>query len=105
MLTIDLRVLWTCIISILTILNFIAIIIIAVRWRWVELMRKAIWPSYNLMINDIKNKSWISDLLRTTAQTNAAYRAHLDKFHRQFKKNKHGYSEEIRDEDYNKWAL
>jgi hypothetical protein len=105
MLTINLHVLWIYIISILTIFNFIAIIHIAKRWKWVELMRKEIWPSFNLSIRDIKNKSWISNLLRTTAQTSAAYRAHLDKFHRKFKKNEYGYPEEISYEDYNKWAL
>lgn len=98
-------ILGTSIIWILTIFNFVAIILIAIRWKWVELMREEIWPSFNLTIKDIKNKSWISDLLRTTAQTSSAYREHLDKFHRKFKKNKHGYPSEIRDKDYNKWAL
>ena len=95
----------TNIIWILTIFNLIAIIIIAIRWRWVELMRKEIWPSYELLIKDIENKSWINVNLKSNAQISSAYRAHLDKFHRQFKKNKHGYPTEIRDEDYDKWAL
>ena len=84
----------TNIIWILTIFNLIAIIIIAIRWKWVE-----------LMIKDIKDSSWININLKHYAEISSAYRAHLDKFHRQFKKNKHGYPTEIRDEDYDKWAL
>jgi len=95
----------TNIIWILTLFNFIAIIIIAIRWKWVELMRKEIWPSYELLIKDIENKSWINVNLKSNAQISSAYRAHLDKFHRKFKKDKHGYPTEIRDKDYEKWAL
>ena len=95
----------TNIIWILTIFNLIAIIIIAIRWKWVELMRKEIWPSYELLIKDIENSSWINVNLKHCAQISSAYRAHLDKFHRKFRKNKHGYPTEIRDEDYDKWAL
>ena len=103
----------TSIIWILTVLNFIAIIIIAIRWKWVELMREEIWSSLSLhdvtkrgkSFESLKNKSWISHSLGNIAAISAAYRAHLDKFHRKFKKNKHGYPEEIVDTEEGKWTL
>ena len=101
------HVLGTAIIWILTIFNFIAIIIIAYNWKWIELMRKEIWSDWELLskIDGKKPESWISYNIGQHAIISAKYRAHLDKFHRKFRKKKNGLREEIRDEDYEKWKL
>jgi len=95
----------TNIIWILTLFNFIAIIIIAIRWKWVELMIKEIWPSFNLVTKNIENKSWINENLKSIATISAKYREHINKFHRKWEEDKKGNLREIKDKDYGEWEL
>jgi len=104
---INTHILGTTIIWILAVLNFIAIMIIAINWKWVELMKKEIWSVWELLpkIDKRKPESWIVQNIKSNAIISAKYRAHLDKFHRKYKKNKDGYPSEVRDEDFLEWNL